>query len=311
MSGSNWSVVARCGALGVLLAALVLPALARAAAEGPAAAAPPALQNTWSGTWATEWGDLVISQGGASVTGSYPHDAGRLTGTLNGAGVTVGGIKPQTGRILTGRWNEAPTRTGPNDAGAIRFTLSAGGKSFVGKWTYDGSPGSWKPNWNGTCKAGACLLNADLVPVVLVSNGCGGAGWAIAEAAQNYVGNNSVYQDSNVNPLAKSYTVSFKAACDLHDAGYSGAIVRDALVDFHTWSRADVDRKFLDDMRLLCRQAIPASAKTVLANCLATGGNASIGAESRFNFVHKWGNKFFDADLTRSGTQATGHRSNA
>lgn len=152
------------------------------------------------------------------------------------------------------------------------------------------------------------------VPIETVSNGCGGAGWASVVAAQNYLGNTSVYKNSNKNPLAKSYTVDFKAACDLHDAGYSGAIVRDRLrggiKDFRKWTRKQVDDKFLADMRLLCRRAIPASATVALTNCLARGGNLSFGAESRFNFVRKWGHLFFDADLSTPGTQRTGPRAN-
>src|SRR5262249_43970643 len=53
----------------------------------------------------------------------------------------------------------APTRKGPNDAGAVEFTLSADGKKLTGRWNYDGSPTSWSTDWNGTCTAGACLRN--------------------------------------------------------------------------------------------------------------------------------------------------------
>jgi hypothetical protein len=153
------------------------------------------------------------------------------------------------------------------------------------------------------------------VPISSVSNGCGGAGWDSLVAVQNYLGNVSVYRNSNVNPLAKAYRVNFREACNLHDAGYSGAIVKAKLqggkiIDFRGWSRAAVDDKFLDDMRLLCRRAIPATAKVALRNCKRRGGNASFGAESRFNFVRSWGHRFFDADLTQAGTQRTGARAN-
>src|SRR5205823_4337078 len=94
--------------------------------------------------------------------------------------------------------------------------------------------------------------------------------------------------------------------CDLHDAGYAGAVVRDRLhggrvVDFRGWTRKQVDEKFLADMQSLCKRYIPASAPTALANCMSTGGNVSVGAKSRYNFVRCWGNRFFDAD-PRSGT---------
>jgi hypothetical protein len=132
---------------------------------------------------------------------------------------------------------------------------------------------------------------------------------------QNYLGNTSKYANSNVNPLARTYAVNFKDACDLHDAGYSGAIVRDKIngnvvVDFRTWSRKRVDLKFFDDMRTLCTRQLPATASTALRNCKSTGGNASFGANSRFSFVREFGYLFFDADLSRPGTQRTGPRAN-
>lgn len=153
------------------------------------------------------------------------------------------------------------------------------------------------------------------VPIESVSNGCGGAGWASLVAVQNYLGNTSKYADSNLNPLARTYSVSFKDACDLHDAGYAGAIVRDKLnggriVDFRTWSRARVDEKFLEDMRYLCKRHLPATTFTARKNCQSTGGNASVGAKSRYNFVRCFGNRFFDADPGRPGTQRTGPRAN-
>ena len=153
------------------------------------------------------------------------------------------------------------------------------------------------------------------VPIESVSNGCGGAGWKSVVALQNYLGNTSRYADSNINPLARTYPVNFKDACDLHDAGYSGAVVRDKLnggivVDFRKWSRKRVDEKFLDDMRYLCKRQLPATAFTALKNCQSTGGNASVGARSRFNFVRCWGDRFFDANPARPGTQRTGTRQN-
>ena len=156
-----------------------------------------------------------------------------------------------------------------------------------------------------------------LVPVAIstVANGCGGAGWDSWVVVQNYFGNTSKYANSNVNPLARTHTVNFKDACDLHDAGYAGAVVRDKVngglvVDYRTWSRKRVDVKFLDDMRRLCTRQLPATAVTALKNCKATGGTTSYGAESRFNLVRRIGAQFFDADLSRPGTQRRGPRAN-
>ena len=139
------------------------------------------------------------------------------------------------------------------------------------------------------------------------------------EKAQNYLGNTSTYWNSRdgllYDPYAKSYTVDFTEACNLHDAGYGGAVVRDKLrggiKDFRGWSRKQVDEKFLADMRLLCERTIPKSAVYALRNCRGRGGNVSIGAESRYEFVRDHGARFFDADLTEPGTQRTGSRGNA
>ena len=256
---------------------------------------------TWGGTWSTNFNSMTVTQTGSSVQGKYAWDDGHLTGTVSGS-------------TLTGRWDEAPTRAGPNDAGPYVLTLSADGKSFTGKWRHDGDA-DWAGNWTGTCVSGACAeASSEPVPIASVSNGCGGAGWDSVVSAQNYLGNTSVYRNSNLNPLARKFTVNFKDACDLHDAGYGGAIVKDKLrggvKDFRKWTRRQVDDKFFADMRLLCQRAIPAAFGTALANCMKTGGNASFGAESRYNFVRRWGNHFFDADLSKTGTQSTGPRAN-
>jgi hypothetical protein len=159
---------------------------------------------------------------------------------------------------------------------------------------------------------------AEPVPMSTVANGCGGAGWESLEKAQNYLGNTSEYRNSNQRqrgPVrARTYPVNFVQACNLHDAGYAGAVVRDAInggiVDFRRWTRKQVDDKFLDDMRILCTRQIPAKAKLALANCRGRGGKFSFGAESRYNFVRFWGDEFFDADTTQDGTQEEGDRLN-
>ena len=154
-----------------------------------------------------------------------------------------------------------------------------------------------------------------VVAIESVSNGCGGPRWDPVVNGENYLGNTSKYADSNINPLARTYTVNFKDACDLHDAGYAGAVVRDKLngnriVDFRNWSRRRVDDKFLDDMRLLCARQLPKTTLTALKNCKSTGGNGSYGARSRYNVVRCWGNLVFDADPRRPGTQRSGPRVN-
>ena len=92
----------------------------------------PAVGN-FAGTWSCPgpWGTLTITQNGATVTGTYTHDSGRLEGTVSG-------------NTITARWSESPSYAGPRDAGPANATLSADGRSFSGSWAYDGgSGGSW------------------------------------------------------------------------------------------------------------------------------------------------------------------------
>lgn len=184
--------------------------------------------------------------------------------------------------------------------------LAAGlvGPLFYCVWAQDASG-------NKSGEKGACGWLRLVVPVAQVSNGCGGAGWASWVQAQNLLLNTSSYSDSKTG---KSYTVAFKAACDLHDAGYGGYAVQDAInggtVDFRTWSRPEVDRKFLRDMQTLCRRQIPAQATDALAKCLGTSRGASISAQDRHDAVAKVGYRFFDADLTKPGKQRSGGRHN-
>lgn len=135
-------------------------------------------------------------------------------------------------------------------------------------------------------------LPAGAVEIASVSNGCGGGKYDVVVTAMNLVGNSSVYLNS-ANPLGHRYIVFFKAACDLHDAGYTGAKVWDSInggwYDFFGLTKKQVDRKFLDDMRKLCEEQIPASASVALADCKGRGGITSFGAESRFNFVRDHG----------------------
>lgn len=91
----------------------------------------------WSGTWNTTYGSMTLTQSGRSVKGTYDHDDGRLSGTVSGD-------------VLTARWDETPTRAGPNDAGPLQFTLAPDGRSFTGTWRYDGDEASVSRSWDGT-----------------------------------------------------------------------------------------------------------------------------------------------------------------
>ena len=84
---------------------------------------------------------MVLAQSGSQVTGNYPHDQGRLTGTV-------------TGNTFSGVWAEAPTYTGSTDSGKLVATLSNDGKTLSGTWGYgDVSTGY---SWTGTKSSAVC-----------------------------------------------------------------------------------------------------------------------------------------------------------
>lgn len=140
-----------------------------------------------------------------------------------------------------------------------------------------------------------------LVSLESVSNGCGGG----VASNERRLGDTSTYLNSN-NPFGKRYVVNFRLACNLHDAGYSGAKVRDpidgGIIDYFGWSQKGVDDKFLRDMRRLCDQAFAGTGATVaLADCRGRGGKTSFGAETRYNFVRQFGHRFYRARPNLNG----------
>jgi len=85
---------------------------------------------------------MTLDQSGSSLSGTYEHDSGRISGTISG-------------NVMRGTWSEAPTYAPPNDAGEVELTISADGKSMNGRWRYDSS-GTWYENdWKGTLVAAA------------------------------------------------------------------------------------------------------------------------------------------------------------
>ncbi len=58
------------------------------------------------------------------------------------------------------------------------------------------------------------------------------------------------------------------------------------VIDYFAFSKAAVDKKFLEDMREICDAQIPAGAKVALKNCKQNGGFHLVsGAKSRYNLV--------------------------
>jgi hypothetical protein len=251
-------------------------------------------QATWNltGAWRGSAGTLMqLRQSGTTVTWfaraadtkAWAHDfTGAISGnSISGAFQDRAGYQVHNRGLITARIIDnchfVITGVGVNGA-----SPTGGGERFT------------KTPCRALAQQPWPALPDALVPIGSVSNGCGGG----EASAQGKFGDISTYRDSNINPTARSYAVNFREACKLHDAGYSGAKVRDALhggavVDFFTWTKERVDKKFLDDMILICERTIPASAVTALANCKATGGNFSAGARSRFNFVDRFGSLFW------------------
>jgi hypothetical protein len=272
-----------------------------------------AADSNWAGRWNTTFTSMILTQKGKTVEGHYDWHDGHLTGTVRG-------------NTLTGKWDEAPSRFGPDDAGSFTFTMSPDGRSFAGKWRNEGDK-SWRGDWSGSCESGPCTRGSSApaprqapapapapgpaaVPIASLANGCGGSGWNAVSGGRLHVANTSVFR----TPAGQAFTVSFKDACDLHDAGYRGAVVRDKLHgvvrNFRAWSRQRVDAKLQADLRLLCRRAIPASATAALASCTARGTDTASGASARYAFVRSEGAAFFDANPTAPGVQLSGSRAN-
>jgi hypothetical protein len=265
---------------------MVVLAVAVLAVGGSAAA-----QTTWNltGDWRGSAGNLMqLRQSGTTVTWfaraadmkAWAHDfTGEISGnSISGTFQDRPGYQLHNRGVITARIIDdchfVITGVGVNGAAP-----TGGGERFTK------TPCSAQQPWPALPDA--------LVPIASVSNGCGGG-----EASEEWrFGDTSTFRNSN-NPFGKRYVVDFREACNLHDAGYSGARVRDVLhggvvVDFFTWTRKAVDKKFLEDMVLICERTIPASAATALADCKATGGKTSFGAETRFNFVRRVGGLFW------------------
>ncbi len=125
-----------------------VPAPAPAPGADQPAAAPSApkveMSRGFVGQWETDWGVMVlqIASGSGQVTGTYPHDEGRIAGQLS-----------PDGTVLTGTWSEAPSYKPPQDAGRIEFVLGSDLNSFTGKWGYGDKDmtGTWVGRrWTGS-----------------------------------------------------------------------------------------------------------------------------------------------------------------
>lgn len=329
----------RCAALSLVRGTLAVPAEADACSEmkrasllfallliaaalvaGWASAGSSAVAGPWTGTWsrpASEFGGAAagvttLTQNGSKVTGSYDwHGGGTISGTASGS-------------TLQGTWSEA------KGSGTFHLTLTANALSFSGTTegtagVFKGLSGSWTGTNIGTRPAPvAAPVAADTivwpalpdatVSLASVSNGCGGG----AAGNDPKYGDDSEFVDSEI-PFAdaaswqrgKKYHVSFREACKQHDAGYSGAKVRDMtlnggkVIDYFTWTKAAIDDKFLADMRKICYDQIPKTATVALTNCKQNGGFHLVsGAKTRYHIVDKGGFLFWKGRPRLGGSWA-------
>ncbi len=188
---------------------------------------------------------------------------------------------------------------------AVEFTVPEGAtRLFLGVAdgvNSIGYPGGYDDN-KGGFQASITVKKLSQVPLKSVSNGCGPA------SLSNNFTNLSTFADNAGN----SFTVNFRPACDLHDAGYAGAIIVDTLntprhvVNFRNWTRKEVDTKFLKDLQLICRRTISTRTPNLLRKCLRSPKGASGG----YTIVRLDGNRHFDADPGRKGLQPSGPRAN-
>ena len=271
---------------------------------------------------------VVCGAGWAGNAVSYD-----LTGVWTDKAGTTSLTLKQSGTTLT--W-----RGGPHNGAWIQnFTGTLSGSTFSGTFRQD-APGVSPQRYHGTMDAVVLdnchfrftairqagwptLTNIEfrkspcttaiapvwprlpdaLVPLVAVSNGCGGG----AAGNDPKLGDDSEFVDSEI-PFAdvsswnraKKYRVNFREACKQHDAGYSGAKVREMalnggkVIDYFTWTRAEIDKKFLVDMRKLCDAQIPATATVARTNCKQNGGFHLVsGAKTRYNVAYTGGLLFW------------------
>lgn len=209
------------------------------------------------------------------------------------------GYVPAKGRTQTAT-TKKPVKATKGNRGPYYFCVSARDKA-------------------GNVSEAECAWISIQIPVRLVANGCGGAQFGEAGVvAQNWLLDERRYD---------GYKVSFRRACDLHDAGYAGVTVADPftgkVTDFRTYSRKDVDDKFLRDMRAECARYLNTSPAEDLAACqngqtvgqLVTLAAASvisagawatlmeIGAFSYYDAVRQYATAAYDADPTVNGGQ--------
>ncbi len=164
----------RSAAVGVILAALVVFAVAPALATAPDSPFGPTLRPAltpsdadavWAGTWSyrrhiglnngtQKWvkGTMSLSQQGTTVTGSFAGGKWQLQATVKG--------------------DQLDGTMRSNKGGKGEFTLSIGREDrFGGTFWYKTSPNTYR-EWTGKCVGGPCLANRErAITVTAVADG--------------------------------------------------------------------------------------------------------------------------------------------
>lgn len=76
--------------------------------------------------------------------------------------------------------------------------------------------------------------------------------------------------------------------------------INGGVVDYGTWSRENVDNKFLRDLKTICESTIPDSSPLALTRCKGgvfnAGGGSGHGAEAYYFMVRHGGHEHFDTN---------------
>ncbi len=142
------------------------------------------------------------------------------------------------------------------------------------------------------------VLKPKPVSLKSVSNGCGGG-----EPHTNP----QFLDTATFSPVfGDKLTVNFRLACNVHDAGYSGVLVRNPLhlnkeVDFSRWSREELDKLFLFNLKKMCREQLQGSP-LLRTKCYAR-------VHTYYAFVRLVGEKYFNANPITPGTDTHRWRS--
>lgn len=136
------------------------------------------------------------------------------------------------------------------------------------------------------------------VPIAYVSNGCGGmTGIDLIDKAQAKLLNTRKFN---------GVVISYKDACDVHDAAYSGVVVRDKffkkVINYLRWTRGLIDSRLELDIQQLCIKRfdptkVSATLVTLLSPCISM-------AHRYYLAVRAVGRAFFDANPAKPGIQS-------